>query len=554
MNKTNGRKLRALLVTSYSTDSRIGDSLSVAPPLGIISVASAAPQDTATVSCVNLMPFQNEAVIERFIHEAAALEPLDLFGVSLNISETRQGAYNIIKWFREKNTRTPIVAGGIHASCLFKQILTHFPVDYVAIGEAEETFSELCLALRNGEPTPEIQGLAFARGGRTGGDTRTRLVDNLDALPFPDLSKVDIKTAQQLFTLPISKYQLEEMKLEDGLPVESSRGCPQKCVFCGIASRPFRHHSATYIQEYLRHLNERYGFTAFTMTDDCFTLDKRRALALCEALVPMGRDITWAAQTRIDRVDAELFTALKNAGCRLISFGIESGSAKMQKNIKKNLRLNDALHTIALAKSIGINVQLFFLVGHPEETQRDLNDTIKFVRAAAPQHACFDIVKVLPGTRLAQIAGEKGFMDDSYWLENENRVPLGDFERSEKSLGTALERLTYEWFRLCKKAPSPEIDLFVRLLLDAVPPDIPVKEYFAGKSDCVVIVFHIRNRDAIAELRYKKLDNGKLFYELVPSPANRSGLKKELNKTLDEIIADLRPRLAARIESARDSD
>ncbi|MFH1540002.1 MAG: radical SAM protein [bacterium] len=534
------KQFKAHIVTSYTTGVVGGISIFSAPPLGIISIATAAAREHASVSCMNLMPLRDEAIVRKYILEIARDESLDLFGVSLNISETRAGAYNIIEWFREANTRTPIVVGGIHASHLHEQVLMNFPVDYVVCGEGENTFSELCASLNREEHAPVLPGLVRLKDGKITGDSSICLIEDLDSLPFPDFSKVDMRIPSALYTLPIEKYDLREMKLEDGLPVEISRGCPRRCVFCGVAGRPWRHHSPEYVRDFLLLLHKQHGFTAFTFTDDCFTLDRGRAIALCEELNRRAVSATWAAQTRIDMVDAELLGVLKKAGCRLLAFGIETGSEKMQLAIKKNLNLAHALENIKTVRNAGINVQLFFLLGHPGETPQDVKDTTRFLKAAAPEHACFDIAKILPGTGLARLAAEAGFYDDSFWIKQKDGSPYFTAGRSEGSIRAALDRLWLEWYRLRRKPPPRMIRGIIQNIADLLPNGIAVKETFAGPTNCAVIVLEIEGREAVADLLYSRDRALGLTFDLVISPADRSGKRKRLAKIIGEIMARLR--------------
>lgn len=534
MNGMKNKRFKAHVVTSYSTGAVGGISIFTALPLGIMSIAAAAEREPASVTCTNLMPLRDEAIIKKHIREIARDESLGLFGVSLNISETRAGAYNIIEWFREVNPRTPIVVGGIHATHLHEQVLMNFPVDYVVRGDGEITFSELCASLSRGETAPALPGLARLENGKIAGDTSIRLVEDLDSLPFPDLSKVDLRIPKSMYTLPLEKYDLREMKLEDGLPVEISRGCPFKCVFCGVSGRPWRFHSPAYVRDYLLQLGKQHGFTAFTFTDDCFTLDRGRALALCEELNRRAIPSTWAAQTRIDMVDPELLAAMKKAGCRLLAFGIETGSEKMQPAIKKNLNLSGALEKIKTVRAAGIYVQLFFLVGHPGETQRDVNATAAFLKAAAPDHACFDIAKILPGTALARMASEAGFYDDSFWIEHKDGSPYFTAGRSESYLRAALDRLFFEWYRLRRKAPPRAILNVIQHIADIVARSgATVKEAFTGPSNCAIIVLDIEGREAVLELLYHRTGGRGLNIDLAISPADRSAKRKLLAKLIE---------------------
>jgi radical SAM superfamily enzyme YgiQ (UPF0313 family) len=141
-------------------------------------------------------------------------------------------------------------------------------------------------------------------------------------------------------------------------------------------------------------------------SDETFTQNFKRTDEILEEILARGleRKIRWTAQTRVDRVDYELFMKLKRAGCYKIELGVESGNAEILKAIKKGISLEQVERGVELAKKASLLVGCSFILGHPFETRKTIQDTIDFIVKLNPHHVSVGIMVPYPGTRIYEMA------------------------------------------------------------------------------------------------------------------------------------------------------
>ncbi len=140
--------------------------------------------------------------------------------------------------------------------------------------------------------------------------------------------------------------------------------------------------------------------TQFIFIDDTFLLDKKRAMELSHLLIKKGlhKRITWACLSRADIVDEELLTTIKEAGCTMVYFGVESGSQYILDNIGKNITLEEIKHAFSLAKAVGLKTVAFFMIGTPYETKETIMSTRRFISELNPDFLELSIFTPYPGT------------------------------------------------------------------------------------------------------------------------------------------------------------
>jgi radical SAM superfamily enzyme YgiQ (UPF0313 family) len=243
--------------------------------------------------------------------------------------------------------------------------MTHFPViDYVVSGEGEYTFLHLLSCIRDQKPDriPRIPGLAFRDGKTVRFTGKAPFIQDLDALP-----------------LPAKYFVYQHLSL--------SRGCPGNCSFCGspgIWERKVRFHSAAYFVDQIELLVQK-GITFFFVSDDTFTLKKKRVMEICRLILERNLVISWAAISHVHYVDAEILYRMRLAGCIQISYGLESGSEKIRN-------------------------------GCPGETFETIQETIDLMNRIKPLSVIFYILALFPGTALYSEFQKKFHIHDDIWL------------------------------------------------------------------------------------------------------------------------------------------
>lgn len=342
-------------------------------PLGILSLAAVLEAGGLTPHVIDLNQLYYEYIRSdeygagdfcSFVARRLAPLDFDVFGFG-TICSTYPLTLRLAREVRRTHPRATIIFGGPQASVVAEKTLEAFPqVDMIVRGEAEETLPRLLDALSTGGSFDSIAGLTFRRNGAVVRNSNAPVIHDLDALPLP---------AFHLFSAAGKGYY---MSLEIG------RGCPFACSFCSTNDffrRQFRLKSPARAIEHMRFLRERYGVKCFELVHDMFTVDRRRVVAFCEALLSSGEKFYWSCSARTDSVDEELIELMAEAGCNSIFFGVDSGSAAVQQQINKRLDLEEAARVIECTSRLRIKSTVSIITGFPEETVEDVRATVNFL-------------------------------------------------------------------------------------------------------------------------------------------------------------------------------
>jgi radical SAM superfamily enzyme YgiQ (UPF0313 family) len=297
-----------------------------------------------------------------------AARDFDFFGFS-TVCSSYPVTLRIAAEVKRAHPKSVVVLGGPQASVVDVATMSAFPsIDLVVRGEAEQTLPELVDALGGGQSLAAVPGITFRRQNEIVRNPAAPVVANLDALPFP---------AFHLFP---------DVRHCRHFPLELGRGCPFSCTFCSTNDffrRNFRLKSPTQMIADMRRVRRTYDINSFELVHDMFTVDRKRVVAFCEALLESKRQdpedsFIWGCSARTDCVDEDLIALMSRAGCRGIFFGIETGSRRMQKVIDKGLELNDSAERVRSCDKFKINTAVSLMAGFPDETMNDLRDTAAF--------------------------------------------------------------------------------------------------------------------------------------------------------------------------------
>jgi radical SAM superfamily enzyme YgiQ (UPF0313 family) len=199
-----------------------------------------------------------------------------------------------------------------------------------------------------------------------------------------------------------------------------------------ILGKKHRKRSPESVVNEIEWLLDTYRVEEINFLDETFTFDRERSFRLLNLLIARGlnRRMKWIAQTRVDRVDDDLFSMLRKAGCYKIEFGVESGNQKILDYIKKGIKLDKVERAVKLAKNAGLKVACSFIIGHPFETRKTAQDTIDFIVKLNPDIISIGIMVPHPGTRIYEMA-RKG--------EGNYRLTSTDWRGFVKFGGSGLE-------------------------------------------------------------------------------------------------------------------
>jgi radical SAM superfamily enzyme YgiQ (UPF0313 family) len=298
-----------------------------------------------------------------FVVEQFGSISCDIIGLS-SICSSYPLTLRLAQEARRTNPYAKIILGGPQASVVDVPTLQAFPcIDIIVRGEADDTFPALLHLLDSDNCWEELSGITFRRGGD--------VIRNQNALVVADLNR-----------LPLPAFDLDS-KIQDrgGIHLEIGRGCPFACTFCSTNDffrRNFRLKSPERMIADISALKKEYGIEYFSLVHDMYTIDRKKVVAFCEAILQSGEKFTWGCSARTDCIDDELIALMAQAGCTGIFFGIETGSQRLQHVINKKLDLSEAVKRIECADRHGVKTAVALIAGFPEETRDDLRDTIHF--------------------------------------------------------------------------------------------------------------------------------------------------------------------------------
>lgn len=304
------------------------------------------------------------------------------------------------------NPRAKIIFFGIHVSVRPEDaIYSGSPVDFVIIGEPELTILELTKTICEKEDYKMLNNIAFWDNDRI---TQTDIVANikdLDCLLIPDRSLIN----NEFYVLP---YNNEPFTI-----IETSRGCNQKCIYCtasvyrdGVIKR-----SANSVLDEIEEVVEKYNIKNFMFLADTFTMNKNYVKEICHGIKQRGINIKWMANTRVDSIDEELLKIMKDAGCWLLSIGIESGSNEILKNALKKIDTGQVEKCIEVINRNGLKTIGYFMFGLPGEDKDTIEETISFSLKLKLDYAYFFVATPFPGTMFYKYAEDSGILKSKDW-------------------------------------------------------------------------------------------------------------------------------------------
>lgn len=265
----------------------------------------------------------------------------------------RVSSYKIFELARKLNKNVKIIIGGVHSTIMYVQLLKEFEIDYVVLGEGEETIVELLNTLDQGKDISSVKGIAYKANEVIVKNQDRELNTKLDLLPFP-------------------KHELFVSSKRKMACILTSRGCPFKCSFCcvhSISRQVYRTRSVDSVVEEIKHIKKKFeNIEVIQIADDTFTLDQKRVIELCKEIIKNNINVKFTCSARIKPANLEMFEAMEEAGFTDIGFGLETGSKKLLKSIHKNITPEDVKETFKTLKKIkGITPNLYLMIGFPGE-------------------------------------------------------------------------------------------------------------------------------------------------------------------------------------------
>ena len=381
------------------------------PPLGILSLATYLSENNFDASIYD--QFAQGSSIDETLRWIKNEDP-DILGFStITTSGTGISSAEISKRVKEEiNPNVKILFGNYHATFNDTRILNKYPyIDACIRGEGENTLLEIAQKSEKGHGFEDIRGVTYRNNGRIIRNKDRPLIENIDILPFPNrdlLGNVEYKSTVEGLDISLGNFTT----------ISSSRGCAFQCTFCSSSKfwGKWRPRSPKNIIEELS-LLENQGYQNLYWVDDNFTMSKKRLLELSYLIRKEKIDLNWMAEGRVTMSSREVLTAMKHMGCRIISFGVESGSQRVLNWYNKKITLNHVFEAVKNSKKVGIDIILAnFILGAPIETREEIIDTIKLALKLDIDFPQFHILGIIPGNWIwDQMVEEKRINPEECW-------------------------------------------------------------------------------------------------------------------------------------------
>jgi radical SAM superfamily enzyme YgiQ (UPF0313 family) len=361
-------------------------------------------------------------------------------GLSVMTGEQIKHAIDISKAF---HSYLPIIWGGMHPTILPQQTLESGLMDYLVIGEGEEAFLNLLLYL-SGKPIANEMFLS-----KSNRNFKYNYIEDLNNAGYVDFSTYKIR----------EDYFIKRDGFNKAFTLETSRGCPYNCYYChnSIYKKPFRSLSPDKVLRIIDTLKVDYKIDGVIFQEDNFFANLKRAQEIVQGLYHIP-NVGWKTNSRINYfynlVDNEQFMDnLLTSRCKVIQFGIESGSPKILKMINKGIKVDKVIWLNKKLSTYHISIRYNFIVGFPGETMDDIQETFKLIEKLQADNPnveppFLNIYNPYPGTVLYSQALKFGFIEPKNlegWSElNWNKPCLKSLPQDVTDF---IERKSAEYFR-----------------------------------------------------------------------------------------------------------
>jgi anaerobic magnesium-protoporphyrin IX monomethyl ester cyclase len=387
--------LKVLLVKPVTPSQHI---LNCLPPLGLGYLAAALRE--SGFSEVKILDCVKEGLDYQAFTKAVRKFKPGVVGFQI-FSQDLPSLEKSLSLVKKINPRVITLAGGPHPSVLPKETLDAFEkLDFLFCGEAEIGLPIFLKALKTRKGFSKIPGLGWRdRAGRIRVNPQTCPID-LEKLGLPAWDLIDPREYPDA-------PQGVVFRASPVAPIMATRGCPFSCTFCAgwtISGKKIRRRSVDHVLKEIELLHRQYGVREVHFLDDNFTLDRDYLKNFCQRLIKSGLGISWCCPNgvRLDTLNKRVVKLMKRAGCYYVSVGIESGTERILKLMKKGTTPNKIKKEVKMVNQAKMPINGFFILGYPGETREEILKTIQFAKDLGLTRAAFYNFLPLPRTEAYQ--------------------------------------------------------------------------------------------------------------------------------------------------------
>ena len=381
-------------------------------PIGIALLASVAERmgHKARLLDVGLESDPSEGLKKAFEESS-----FDIAGLSC-MSVEFLGGVETARLIRELSPGTHIIFGGQHPTIMPEQVMKVECIDSICIGEGEDTWSDFLERIAAGDGLDGVHGLWFRRDQEVVRNLPRNDYVDVDSVPMPAYHLLEI---ERYFDIDFVRFPTVDRR---AIQLFTSRGCPYRCIYChDLFGKKFRGRDPWLVWQEIKLLHDTYGIREFMIEDDIFNMDLERAKKICDLIIASGLDLglQFGNGVRLERFDEELMMKLAKAGTHHMAIAVESANDRIQKLIKKHLKLSRFNEVLGWAKKYDIETLGFFMLGFPGEKVEEINQTIKFACASLFDEALFSIATPYAGTELNDLVRASGAYEGGNDLHDE---------------------------------------------------------------------------------------------------------------------------------------
>ncbi len=407
------RKFRILLL-SVSSTSFFYDQVVI--PFGLVSLASFVDWPDYQIRGIELNQ-PAEKILQRYlkVDDEILKQILDFSPDMVAMSTYASNMYNCLFWaeaIKRELSDCFIVTGGNHVSYIAKECLSKCSaIDAVVKFEGEIPFKMLCeKCLTGNSDFTDVPNLVWRKNGKIIENQKTVLLDNLESLPIINRAYFASQQAAKSLT---------------HADIISARGCPFHCTFCDCNHYWQKTHRTRGVESVVRELTLLIGanpdIKSVRFRDESITLKKQYCMNLCRSIIDNDIKLDFSAHSRLDGLDEELIATLAKAGFKLLFIGVESGSEKVLRNLKKGIKLGKLAPNLELLRKYGINFRLSFMSSTPGETFFDTLKTVRLIKKLKLKRSEYYMgigIDIYPGTE--ECAEFLELNPDYEWISNKD--------------------------------------------------------------------------------------------------------------------------------------
>lgn len=313
---------------------------------------------------------------------------------------------SLAAFIKKINSTTVTAVFGTHVTALDRRCMDEYlQLDFILRNEPELTALDLVRAVQDRKPFDTIAGLTFRSGaGEIISNPSRPFIEDLDSLPYPAWHLIDTSR----YRLPFSNEQF--------LIIAPLRGCPFNCSFCTCQTyygKKLRKRRVENVIKEIEYDIAQFSVKNFFVWAETFVVDKHYVEQLCRAIIAQRLAISWTCNSRVDTVDAALLKLMKQAGCWMISFGIESAEQTILDEVQKETTIEQARDAVRWAHDAGIKAVGHIIFGLPGETAATIKKTMRYAKKLGLDLAQFYCAVPFPGSALYERACKEGWIHDS---------------------------------------------------------------------------------------------------------------------------------------------